>query len=116
MSTPEEIAEGRLECNCQYPMVLVAILIITIIILFCCVCFCCIDATSHSPFKKQTAKIRTNCAPILNTTKFIDRRFSEDGGTPAYTVLNSSLSTDSCTCSMPLTRSFHSDASLVSTV
>ncbi|KAL6740868.1 hypothetical protein Aduo_014178 [Ancylostoma duodenale] len=115
MSTEQEL-EGRMACNCHYPVLLIAVLVFTIIVLFICVCLCCIDVTSLSPFKKQKARIRTNCAPILNASKFIERKFSEDGGTPAYTMLNNSMSTDSCTCSMPLSRSFHSDASLVSTV
>ncbi|EPB71739.1 hypothetical protein ANCCEY_09184 [Ancylostoma ceylanicum] len=87
MSTEEEL-EGRMACNCHYPVLLIGVLLFTIVVLFICVCLCCIDVTS----------------------------FSEDGGTPAYTMLNNSMSTDSCTCSVPLSRSFHSDASLVSTV
>ncbi|CAJ0591738.1 unnamed protein product [Cylicocyclus nassatus] len=115
----ENVTEGPLACNCQYPIILIAVMVITILILCVCVSLCCIDVTSLSPFKKQTAKVRTRCVPIMDASKFVKRKgsfFSENGGIPGYKMLNNSMSIESCTCSVPLSHSSHSEASLVSTV
>ncbi|CAD6186841.1 unnamed protein product [Caenorhabditis auriculariae] len=114
---------GGLSCNCQYPIGLVIFLVFTILSLVVCICVCCFDITKCHLCKRKKPRFSGLHKPFdprfIDTSKFVDRKFSLDPRLLEYSQLlhsgslssSQSRSIDVCSNGM-----YSTDTSLVTTV